>query len=58
MKIKFVSKHDGKILHENYDEHEKIECPICNREIHPYWESRYSGIRGKCDLCGINWAES
>lgn len=45
-------------LHQNINDHEKIECPICTREIKPYWEPRYSGIRATCDVCEINWAES
>jgi len=52
----FFSK--NKIVHQNIDDHEKIECPICNREIVPYWESRYNGVRATCKVCGINWQES
>jgi hypothetical protein len=56
MKIRFFSK--NKVVHENINEHQIIECPICNREIKPYWEPRYSGVRATCKICGINWAES
>ncbi|QLH07465.1 hypothetical protein C5F50_10580 [Nitrosopumilus ureiphilus] len=49
---------NGKILHLNKYDHQLVECPICNQEIQPYWESRYNGIRAKCDECGVNWAES
>jgi len=57
-KFEFVLKIKNKILHENLNDHEKIECSICNREIIPYWEPRYSGIRATCTTCGVNWAES
>ena len=53
-----VVKDYDKIVHCNENDHEKIECPICNREIQPYWESRYNGIRATCEMCEINWAES
>ncbi|MFQ5781874.1 MAG: hypothetical protein ACE5GR_02315 [Nitrosopumilus sp.] len=55
-KIKITS--NGKILHSNKEDHKTVECPICNQEIRPYWESRYNGIRATCDECDINWAES
>lgn len=54
--IRFVSR--SKVVHENVNDHEKVECPICNREIKPYWEPRFNGIRATCDVCEINWAES
>ena len=47
-----------KTLHENLEDHGKVECPICNREIIPYWEFRYNGIRATCDICEVNWSES
>ncbi|PJC50748.1 MAG: hypothetical protein CO032_03120 [Nitrosopumilales archaeon CG_4_9_14_0_2_um_filter_34_16] len=56
-KIKIISQ-KGRILHDNNYDHQTVECPICNRDIVPYWESRYNGIRATCDVCGINWAES
>ncbi len=52
----FFSK--DKVVHENINDHQIVECPICNREIEPYWEPRYNGIRATCDVCGINWQES
>jgi hypothetical protein len=57
-KFEFVLKIKNKILHENLNDHGKVECSICNREIKPYWEPRYSGVRATCKTCGINWAES
>ncbi len=57
-KFEFVLKIKNKILHENLNDHEKVECSICNSEIQPYWEPRYSGVRATCTTCGINWAES
>jgi len=56
MKLRFFSK--NKVVHENINEHQKVECPICNGEIQPYWESRYNGVRATCKICEINWAES
>jgi transcription elongation factor Elf1 len=56
MSTLFFSK--NKVVHQNIDDHGKIECPICNREIQPYWEARYNGIRATCNVCGINWQES
>jgi hypothetical protein len=56
--VHVVVKDYDKIVHCNENDHEKIECPICNREIQPYWESRYNGIRATCEICEINWAES
>ena len=56
MKLLFFSK--NKLVHDNNNDHQIVECPICNREIIPYWESRYNGIRATCNVCGINWAES
>ncbi len=57
-KFEFVLKIKNKILHENLNDHEKVECSICNSEIQPYWEPRYSGVRATCKICGLNWAES
>ncbi len=57
-KFEFVLKIKNKILHENLNDHEKVECSICNNEIQPYWELRYSGVRATCKTCGVNWAES
>ncbi len=56
MKLQFFSK--NKVVHENIDDHAKVECPICNGEIQPYWEPRYNGVRATCEVCGINWQES
>ena len=44
----------NKVVHQNIDDHGKVECPICNREIQPYWEPRYTGIRlrNMCDDVG------
>ncbi len=56
MSLSFISKNI--VVHYNTNDHEKIECPICNRKIQPYWESRYNGVRATCKTCGINWAES
>jgi hypothetical protein len=56
MRLRFFSK--NKVVHENTDEHELVECPICKREIKPYWEPRYNGIRATCDVCQTNWQES
>jgi len=57
-KFKFVLKDKKKTIHKNINDHYKVECPICHRENKPYWEPRYNGIRGTCDFCGTNWAES
>ncbi len=57
-KFNIVIKNKKRIVHENIKDHGKVECPICNREITPYWEPRYNGIRATCDVCGINWQES
>jgi len=57
-KLELVIVDNDKILHRNSNDHTKIECPICNRKVTPYWESRYNGIRASCETCGINWAES
>lgn len=57
-KFNIVIKNKKRIVHENIKDHGKVECPICNREIIPYWEPRYNGIRATCDICGINWQES
>ncbi len=57
-KFEFVLKNKNRTLHENLNDHEKVECPICNREIEPYWEPRYSGFRASCKTCEINWVES
>jgi len=53
MKLSFFSK--NKVVHENINERQKIECSNCNREIKSYWEPRYNGIRATCKECGINW---
>ncbi|MEE9242402.1 MAG: hypothetical protein V3U12_04530 [Nitrosopumilaceae archaeon] len=57
-KLQLVIVDNGKIIHRNLNDHAKIECPICDRKITPYWEPRYNGIRATCDICGINWQES
>jgi transcription elongation factor Elf1 len=57
-KFNIVIKNKKRIVHENIKDHGKVECPICNREITPYWEQRYNGIRATCNICGINWQES
>jgi len=57
-KLELVIVDNGKTLHRNLNDHAKIECPICNREVTPYWESRYNGIRASCETCEINWVES
>ncbi len=57
-KFEFVLRDKQKVIHENLNDHEKVECPICNREIQPYWEPRYNGVRATCNVCGINWQES
>ena len=56
MKLHFFSK--NKVVYENINDHQMVECPICNREIKPFWEPRYNGIRATCNVCGINWQES
>ncbi len=56
MKLRFFSK--NKVVHKNINEHQIVECPICNREIKPYWEPRYSGVRATCKTCETNWVES
>lgn len=56
--FKKIVKSNGKTVHDNQNDHTKIECPICNIEITPYWEPRYNGIRATCNVCGINWQES
>ncbi len=56
MKLRFFSK--SKVVHENIDDHQRVECPICNSEVKPYWEPRYNGIRATCNECEINWHES
>ncbi|MEK6877244.1 MAG: hypothetical protein AABZ49_01305 [Thermoproteota archaeon] len=58
MIIRIFSKIGKILVHENYDDHKKLECPVCNNEIELYWEERYKGIRGMCQNCGTNWAES
>ncbi|MCH7967219.1 MAG: hypothetical protein IIB02_07390 [Thaumarchaeota archaeon] len=57
-KFEFVLKNKNKTLHENLNDYENVECPICNREIKPCWELRYNEVRATCNVCGINWAES
>lgn len=57
-KFKLVLKDKNKTIHKNLCDHEKVECPICDRKVQPYWESRYNGIRATCDVCEINWQES
>jgi len=47
-----------RILHKNEGDHKIVRCPICNREIEPYWEPRYNGVRASCSACGTNWQES
>jgi hypothetical protein len=37
-KFNIVIKNKKRIVHENIKDHGKVECPICNREITPYWE--------------------
>jgi hypothetical protein len=37
---------------------ERVSCPVCNTIIEFYWESKYNGIRGRCNKCKTNWAES
>ena len=56
MKLRFFSK--NKVVHENINDHEIVECPICNRKIQPYWEPRYNGVRATCNICKVNWVES
>ncbi len=56
MKLRFFSK--SKVVHENIDDHQRVECPICNLNVKPYWEPRYNGIRATCNECEINWHES
>jgi len=57
-KFELVFKDQKKTIHKNVGDHEKVECPICNGEIMPYWEPHYNGVRATCDVCGINWQES
>ena len=57
-KFNIIIKNKKRIVHENIEDHGKVECPICNREITPYWEPRYNGIRATCNICGVNWQES
>jgi len=57
-KFEFVLMNTNKTTHENLNDHGKVECPICNGEIQPYWEPRYNGVRATCKTCEINWAES
>ncbi len=56
MFLSFFSR--KKKVHENKDDHEIVECPICNGAVKPYWEPRYNGVRATCDVCEINWQES
>jgi len=56
MKLHFFS--NSKAVHENINDHQIVECQICNSEVKPYWEPRYNGIRATCNVCGINWQES
>lgn len=31
-------------------------CPYCNQNLQePYWESRYSGIKARCNTCKVTW---
>ena len=53
-----IVKIGKKILHKNKGDYKIVQCPICNREIQPYWEPRYNGVRASCSVCGINWQES
>lgn len=52
----FFSK--NKIVHENINDHDEVECPICGSKIQPYWETKYNWIRATCGVCEINWQES
>ena len=36
----------------------KNQCSFCGNIIQRYWDSRYNGVRGKCDFCDSNWPES
>ena len=54
----FIMKIGKRILHKNKGDHKIVRCPICNREIEPYWEPRYNGVRASCSVCGTNWQES
>lgn len=54
----FIMKIGERILHKNEGDHKIVRCPICNREIVPYWEPRYNGVRASCSVCGTNWQES
>lgn len=58
MKMIILSKIGNMLVHQNYNDHEKLECPACNNEIELYWEERYKGMRGMCKNCGTNWPES
>ncbi len=40
------------------DNFELTICIICGKEVEPYWDSRYKGVRAACNDCEINWAES
>ena len=56
--MKFYFFSNTKVVHENINDHQIVECPICNREIQSYWEPRYNGVRATCIMCGTNWQES
>ncbi len=57
-KFELILRDEEKTVHENLNDHEKVECHICNRKIQPYWEPRYNVVRATCDVCGVNWPES
>lgn len=46
-----------KTIQTNSDEH-KVECPDCPTEASVYWDIRYNGYRGTCEVCETNWPES
>ncbi len=38
------------------EEYESDICSYGNQQLEkPYWESRYNGIRGKCNTCKVIW---
>ena len=41
---------------EKDEEYEITFCPYCSQLLErPYWESRYNGIRGRCNTCDVIW---
>ena len=46
-----------KTIQTNTDEHQ-VECPDCPTEASVYWDIRYNGYRGTCEVCETNWPES